>query len=438
VARLREGEQQVRLPAVMPDGRSVVYQIYRGIQLEEREIWWVAVPSGERRFVTAGNSPRYAASGHLLFTSSDGYLMAARFDAERGELTTPPVAVVESLAIGDATGTGGGIAAYSVSDNGSLMYARGDGLGEGRFVWVDRSGGVTVIDSSHVIPPNQGNTGWWLSPDESRIVFNYADESVNSDIRIKHLPDGAEERVTVSEDEDIRPFWNPDGVHVTYFSGPRRAKSVWMTRADGLGSPELVLEDSVGFAQGTWSMDGTWLVLRTTPREPGARGGRDIVAFRPGVDSATAAVVASPDFGEGAPVLSPDGRWLAYFSDDTDRNEVFVVPFPDVTDKIRVSRDGGHTPRWDGSGSELFFVEPGQGVERGKMMAASFEPAEGSAGRPVELFDLPAGVFGGTANDFFDVSRDGQRFLMVQAEVGESVPVLVQNFFEQLKRLVPN
>ena len=169
-------------------------------------------------------------------------------------------------------------------------------------------------------------------------------------------------------------------------------------------------------------------------------GGRDIMAFRPGVDSAAMSLVASPEFAEGAPALSPNGRWLAYTSNETGRHEVFVRPFPDVeSSRVRVSTDGGVAPVWAKSGRELFFMDR----ERG-LVAAQFDPASGQVLAKDTLFTLPSGYVTQSvdgSNDFYDVSSDGERFLMVrqygQEEVSTSL-ILVLNFFEELKRLVPN
>ena len=167
------------------------------------------------------------------------------------------------------------------------------------------------------------------------------------------------------------------------------------------------------------------------------------MAFRPGVDSAAASLVASPDFIEGAPVLSPNGRWLAYTSNETGRHEVFVRPFPDVeSTRVRVSTDGGIAPVWAKSGPELFFWDQDRAL-----VAAQFDPTSGRVLAQETLFTLPTGYRSQGENggdDFYDVSSDGERFLMVRAYTDdteeESPPaiIIVENFLEELKARMPN
>jgi hypothetical protein len=151
-------------------------------------------------------------------------------------------------------------------------------------------------------------------------------------------------------------------------------------------------------------------------------------------------LVASPDFAEAAPAVSPDGGWLAYSSNETGRDEVFVRPFPNTDSmRVRVSTDGGIAPVWAKSGRELFFV----GADR-TMVAAQFDPASGRVLDKETLFSLPVGYPAAGANSFYDVSSDGERFLMVRPYVDDTQDeasagwVLVQNFFEELKARVPN
>jgi len=169
-------------------------------------------------------------------------------------------------------------------------------------------------------------------------------------------------------------------------------------------------------------------------------GDSDIVGFRPGVDSATTPLVASADFAEQDPALSPDGRWLAYTSDETGRNEVYVRPFPNVESaRVQVSADGGFSPLWAHSGSELFFAE----ALGGSLIAAQVETASGFRVLQREtLFALGAGRFVVPGTNGYDIMSNDQRFLMVGAPLtassgdGAGRFILVQNFFEELSERV--
>jgi serine/threonine-protein kinase len=430
-----EGEVFHRLPQLLPGGRAVVFQVFRDQDGTDSEIWSLNLETRERAMLIRGNSPRYVTTGHLLFGTPDGRLMAAPFSVEKAELTGSAVPVAEGLSNDPLRG----VLHYSVSGTGALVYRAGEVAGQGHeLVWVTRSGQATPVDQGPLLPPRGiGNYGWRLSPDETRIVFNSVVDG-NDDVRIKHLPEGPVERLTFSADQDFRPFWTPDGQSVTYFSGPTREdRNVWSTRADGTGEPMLILDDERTYVQGAWSPDGEWLVLRATGDERNL-GLRDILSFRPGIDSAAAPLVTSAEFQEHGPALSPNGRWLAYSSDETGRHEVFVRPFPDVAaTRVRVSVDGAYAPVWAKSGRELFFV----GAER-ELVATQFDPASGRSLAQETLFTTPDGYLLGIGNNFYDVSTDGERFLMARPYVGDredvaSRFVLVQNFFEELKRLVP-
>jgi serine/threonine-protein kinase len=440
LTELADGEVYHAFPRRLPGGRALLFQVLRTADGTDAEIWSLDLETSERTMLVRGSSPRYVASGHLLFGTPDGRLMAAAFDVDRAALVGNAVAVAEGLATDPLRNH----VIYTVSDDGTLVYRAGgarDASGL-QFVWVTRSGQATPVDPGHTFVSAE-TVGWRLSPDDDMVVFSSLVDG-NEDVRIKHLPNGPEERITFSEDVDVRPSWTPDGQNVMYFSGPLDYSDmdVWSRRADGTGDRVLVL-DAGSFAQGSSSADGEWLVLRTGATVAMGLGVRDIMAFRPGVDSAAVPLVASPDFNEGSPSLSPDGAWLAYTSDETGRSEVFIRPFPDVESaRLRVSTDGGDGPVWAKSGRELFFVSPGRGL-----VTARFDPASGRVVARETLFALPTGVVGpaeASGTDFYDVSSGGERFLMARSyRAGEDETdaigyVLVQNFFEELKRLVPN
>ncbi len=441
VTELSEGEFMHAFAQPLPDAQTLLFQVWQSADGSDATVWSLDLETKERRVLTAGNSPRYATSGHLLFGSPDGRLMAAPFDSDRAELTGDAVPMAEGLSVDPVRGN----LMFSVSEDGTLVYRVGGGDGAGfEFIWVTRSGQATPVHPGYTFRQGDPNFGLRLSPDETRIVFNSAVDG-NEDVRIKHLPDGPEERITFSEDLDIRPFWTPDGQSVTYFSGPATFADVnlWSRRADGTGERVLVLDDERLLAQGSWSPDGEWVVLRVGATAAMGIGGRDILAFRPGVDSAAMPLVASPDFVEGAPVVSANGRWLAYTSNETGRHEVFVRPFPDVeSTRVRVSTDGGVAPVWAKSGQELFFMDESRGL-----VAAQLDPASGRVLAQETLFTLPDGYQAQAdngGNDFYDVTSDGERFLMVRRYVDAAAEteftgfVLVQNFFEELRARVPN
>ena len=415
---------------VLPGGEVAVFTVWG----TPARIEAMRLSTGERKVLTPGVKPYLTPMGHLVFGSLDGRILAAPFDAENMELTGAAVPIVEGVFISIRN-----YPRYSLSQSGTLVYQAGSGGGQSEFVWVTRSGQATPVDPGYVftLPTNYGLR---LSPDETRIVFNSVRDG-NTDVRIKHLPNGPEERVTFSEDADYRPFWTPDGQSVTYFSGASLEDlNVWTKRADGTGERELVLDDEPSFNQGVWTPNGEQLVLRVAANAAMGLGLRDIFSFRPGVDSAAVPLVASTEFQEAAPALSPDGRWLAYHSNETGRFEVYVRPFPNTdSTRVLVSNDGGVAPVWAKSGSELFFMDPGRGI-----VATQLDPNSGRVLDQETLFTLPPGYAGNDSQSFYDISSDGERFLMVRVYIDETEAaaasgfIVIQNFFELLKERVPN
>jgi serine/threonine-protein kinase len=293
------------------------------------------------------------------------------------------------------------------------------------------------VDAGEAFKEPLGNIGWRLSPDGTRIAFA-TNVDGNSDIYIKQLPDGAASRLTFSEDAFL-PRWAPDGRSVTYPRSPSGIGKLWSMRTDGTGEPELVF-DEFNPAEGFWSPDGKWLVVRRAASGVNS-GARDILAIRPGVDSVAVPLVASPSFLEQGPALSRDGRWLAYSSNETGRHEIFVRPFPDVgSGRWQVSSGGGITPVWAHNGRELFYVDPTTRELKAAAFATTattFQPS-----RPSTLFEIPRGVlFNQFGNqEMFDVAPGDQRFLMARrygANSSAASTILVQGFLGEVKRLVP-
>lgn len=430
LTEIAPGEGYHVFPHPLPGGQNVLFQVSRGVIGQDSEIWSLDLDTRQRRRIVEGNRPRYVPTGHLLFGTPDGRIMAAPFDPDVSELRGRSVPVAEGL----FTSPGESTVEYSVSPAGSLVYRRGSASAVAEFVWVGRDGRVSPADPGLTIR-RYANFSVRLSPDEDRLVYNDYRDGVQ-DVFVKHLPDGPEEQITFSDSVDLRPFWGPDGQRVYYFSGPSPAdRNLWSRRADGTGERELVLDGERSLARGSWSSDGAWLILRTGANAAMGMGGRDIIAFRPEFDRTPVTIVAS-QFVEGAPSVSPDGRWLTYTSNETGRQEVFILPFPDTeSGRVRVSTDGGREPRWSKDGRELFYVDGAS-----SMVAVRFDPVSGHIGERETLFLVPPLPSGDPFGAFFDVTSDGERFLMVRRieEGVRSDVVLVQNFFEELKRMAPN
>jgi Tol biopolymer transport system component len=277
------------------------------------------------------------------------------------------------------------------------------------------------------------NVGLALSPDGRRLAIGLNTDG-SQDIWIKALPAGPLSRLTFDSTIEVRPRWSPDGRSVTYVSiGDPSA--LRQRRADGTGGAETLLQMDALF-DGRWTADGKWLVVRAG----GAGGGfRNIFAIRPGVDSAPREFLASAQADESAPTVSPDGRWMAYISDETGRDEIYIRPFPNVDDgKWQASVNGGQAPLWSHSGQELFYVDGSRN------MVSVPVPAQGPSqlGTRQTLFRLPDGIYLGNQEYYtpFDLTPDDRHFVMArQVQRGTSRAasfILVENWFEEVRTKV--
>ena len=429
VTTLAEGDAVHRVGEALPDGRGLLFtrQGLGGTQIAV-----LSFETGEVTTLSEGTSARYAASGHIVYSSAEGVLLAAPFDLGRLRITGPSRSLVEGLLLSGDYSSG----YFAMSESGVLVYLPGQAgsYSETELVWVSRSGAPQPVEADWRFESPTDDFGWSLSPDGTQVAVTRHVEG-NLDIWIKELPGGPFERLTFDEALQAYPVWAPDDRMVTYVSGQLLNFDVWQRRADGTGSPELVHDDERSLLQPRWSSNGEWMVFRTTE----GAAGRDIVGLRPGVDTAVVSLVVSDEFTEWGPALSPDGRWLAYSSDQTGREEVYVRPFPDVgSSRDQVSVGGGSNPRWAHGGGELFYFD-----EDGRFISASLqtEPDFRVLTRET-LFTLgPEYLLGDGGADYYDVAPDDQRFLLGRL-AGEPGPgpgryVVVLNFFEELRRLVP-
>ena len=389
----------------------------------------------------------YVPTGHVLYLTSSGTLMAVPWDNAALAATGPPVPILDGI---QAPG-------FLVSNEGTALYL----LGRSEFapgpvpnatvVWVDRRGHVEPVDSSWQVntggtydsaSPN-AETGWGLalSPDGRRIALTLLTD-LGTDVWIKQLPTGPLSRLTLNPGVDRAPAWTPDGRAITFLSDrpippdtTRHAGrfALWEQSADGTGEPRLVWGKDAP-TDGFRTPDGRGIVLGTA----GSAGG-DILAAQPGVDSVARRIVAT-GFDEGGAVLSPDSHWLAYVSNEQGEDEVFVRPLPDVNSgKWQVSNGGGSAPLWAHSGRELFYIN-GNSVRGATMNVVEIHSGPPfSADAPRALFATPGWVRAGSrARGTYAISPDDQRFLMVRENIwgemaGTPTMVVVENFFEELR-----
>jgi serine/threonine-protein kinase len=393
--------------------------------------------TGERVDLIEGFAARYAESGHLIWVSAQGDLRAAPFDLTTLQLTAEPVTLAGELVT--LPGRSGPV---SLSESGTLVYLAAPNAGidltPHELLWVSRAGEVTPVDPAWQFVPGEGIAGWSLSPDGSRVALRET-TAEGWGIRIKHLPTGPYTRIAFGADLHRMPRWSPDGARVTYLLGEGGDLNVWWTRADGVGEASVLFDFDRGLAEGFLSPAGDWIVLRVG--SGAAESFRDIYVARFGSDAPPVPLLTAPDYAEESPEWSPDQRWLAYVSTETGRPEVYVRPFPDVDgEKVPVSSEGGIAPKWSHDGRELFFLNPATR----QLMAAEVRTSPGFGVIQTRvLFDLAGDIRVNRLEEFYDVSPDGERFLMARSVAGADGSagfrlVLVQNWIEELRARVPN
>ena len=337
----------VSRPHLLPNGRAVVFGTGGGAQASRILIF--EIDTGEvRELVPSGNQPRYVSTGHLIYGHGDGALMGVPFDVETLQVTGAPVTLLPSLAV-----FGGGASQFAVSQTGTLVYRTGGGdTGQSVTpVWVERDGTAREIDPEWRTQGTPNFSSLALSPNEDRLAISMPGSDATYDLWVKQLPMGPLSRLTFEGTQNHRATWSPNGESLRFLSNRAGNLDLWTKRADGSGTAELVLDQGADIWGARYSSDGTWLVFRE-----GAFQAGDIYAIRPGVDS-VAVPLEVTEFGEVSISLSPNDRWLAYVSNNTGRDEVYVRPFPPDAGSglVQVSTDGGLDPVFAHNGRELFY-----------------------------------------------------------------------------------
>jgi len=409
-------------PTILPGGQGALATITSDdINAHwEYQVHLIDLATGESRDAVTGMMSEYTTSGHLVYLTAEGTLMAAPLDVDALSLTAPPVAMFDGV---DARAGWGDLA---ISDDGTLAYTTPGTNTAERIAWASPDGTTSVVDPAWT--RDEEFEGLALSPDGTRLAVQIVTDT-RSDIWIKRLDQGPLSRLTFEGEDNINPVWTPDGVSVTYLSAKNDRLEVWTRRADGSGEAERLIALDDNISEVSWSPDGTWLVLRTTTAD-------DIHAIRPGVDSVPTVLVSSA-FDEQGPVVSPDGQWLAYSSNESGQTEIYLRPFPEVNGgRWQLSAAGGGTPMWSADGSTLYYRSDAQTIEELDMRGGP------DAATVVRTIRLPSNneYEYNSGNVMYAVAPDG-RFIVVEREGTGDVSgdlVIVQNFFEELKAKVGN
>lgn len=389
------GERGPARPQALPDGRILFTSL--------RESGPVAavldLETGEARDVLPGASDaRWTDTGHLLF-SRGTELFAIDFDLETLSTSGAPVPLLQGLFVDRQAGE----ARFDLGRYGALVYVpAGDSTGGNRLVWVARDG--SILEPLAMEPGDYGHPK--ISPDGRAVAVDRS-EANRGDIWVYDMERRNSTRIT-REGDNRMPVWQPDAHRVAFASNLGGSTGIWWVNADGSGERHPLLQAEYSLWPRAWR-DRAIVYYELNPDS-----GRDIWAVT-GLDEAAASGSAEPmpvvrtAANERAPALSPDGRWIAYVSDESGRDEVYVQAFGGDPARVTVSNEGGREPVWSRDGSELFY-RVGD-----RMMAVPVRAGETfEAGAPELLFE---GVFDADrmgSNQYFDVDLDGQRFLMIR------------------------
>jgi hypothetical protein len=341
-----------------------------------------------KQLVTTGSRVQYAEPGFLIYVR-DQTLVAHPFDPKGLAFTGEPIPIGEGLGV-DAVG----LASFTVSRNGILAFRTGEGTSH-QFILVDRSG-----KEAPLIETTGQYRDAWFSPDGRRLVFD-ALSSEGSDLWIRDLVRGVTSRFTFDAAPEVSPIWSPDGRRIVFTVRKEGATNLWIKDASGAREAELLLKTADEKYASDWTRDGSYLIYATRS----AATGWDQWAVRLTGDK-KAFPLAKTRFNELFGTVSPDGRFLAYFSDESGQMEIYVQEFPEPQNKWQVSASGGREPFWSADGRTLYFRDAANGV-----MAVSVDTTSTfSAGIPQRLFQTRFAPVVARAN--FRPAPDG-RFLVL-------------------------
>ncbi len=393
LTHLEKGEVIQMWPEVLPGGKAILFASgTNNADWANAQIAVQTLGAGERRnLVQGGMHPRYAPSGHLIYAQGGG-LRAIPFDVQRLAVTGTPVPVVDDVMQSPVWGD----AQYSFSDTGSLVYVP-QLTAITTLVWVDRNGKEQPLAA-----PVHAYLAPRISPDGRRLVVGITEQE--SQLWMYDLSRGTLSRFTFEGKNNLVPYWTPDGKRVAFVSNKEGPRNLFWQLADGSGGLERLGTSQDLQIPSSWSPNGQLLAFT----DLNAVTGFDIWVLR--LSDRKAQPFLQTKFNERAPQFSPDGRWLAYSSDESGRYEIYVQPYPGPGGKWQISADGGREALWSRNGRELFYRNGN------KMMAVQIATQPGfSAGTPKMLFEGNYQMLPAQSTPNYDVSADGQRFLMLKA-----------------------
>jgi serine/threonine-protein kinase len=422
-----KGEVAHRWPQVVPRGFVIFTSVPQGSgSADEGVIEAVSLESGERTVLHRGGSyGRWVSSGHLVYVR-ENTLFAMPFDIKQMRATGSPAPLVQGV----TANSGNGGAQIAFSSSGTLAYVSGDiGVPEYPVMIMDRNGVVSTLWEE---PGTYANPK--LSPDGRRLSLTVLRDG-NWDVWVYDLERKVSTRLTFHDGYDGDQVWSPDGEHLVFTSDRDGIENPYRKRADGSGDAERLATIEHDFWASSWSSDGRWVLGEIQAST------FDLWAL-PADGSGEPVEYLATEFFERFPAISPDGKWVAYMSDESGREEIYVRPFPAAAGKWQVSDGGGDWPLWSPDGSELIYrtadglMSAEITVENASFRAGRAKPVSSSA---LANNQIGIAVAGSIFSDY-EITRDGSSFIILQGGEGlasQNHVTLVTNWFNVLKETFP-
>ncbi len=404
-------ETSHRWPMFLPDGRHFLF-LARG---RRREAEWIHVGSldgGATRPLLHESSSMAWADGHLFFVR-DGALMALPFDSEKLEPTGEPITLAEHV---EQYGEFGPTryAVFGVSGGGTVVY-RTSASALSRMTWFSREGRTL----EPVGPPGTYSEPA-LSPDGRTLMVSRVEPQAGEDLWSVDLARGVLTRFTHDEDADVTPVWSPDGKRIVFASNRKTVMDLYVKEVAG-GTEEILLSSDHMKWPDDWSSDGNWLIYEDNAPDTST----DLWILPMRGERTPRPFLATP-FTEMHARFSPDGRWVAYASDESGQREIYVQGFPEPGPKIQISTEGGGQPMWGPGGRQLLYM-----TADGKLMSVPLPEGPGRPALPVELFRSRQTIRSDSRNEYL-LSPDGQRILMVTLEnVDQPLTTVILNWKQE-------
>jgi Tol biopolymer transport system component len=408
-------------PYFLPDGRHFLFLV-RNVQPENSAIYVGTLDSKETTpLLQAHSSMAYASPGYVLFVR-ESTLMAQGFDAGTLQLKGDAFPVAEQTVRNPTMGR----AMFSASENGVLVFRSGS-ITSNQLTWFDRSGKLLSV----LTPPGSYNAPS-LSPDEKKVAIIRHDRQTGgaADIWSIDLERGTQVRLTTDPASDIFPSWSPNGDRVTFISTRNGATSIYQKPSNGASSEEPLVSSAELKYNPQWSPDGQSIIYS----QLNAKTNVDLYLLSLAGEKQSTSLLQT-NFSEGHARFSPNGRWIAYISNETGQFEVYVASFPATGAKLPISIGGGSQPQWRADGRELYYYAPDR-----KLMAVEVN-GDGptfKVGEARPLFEIRVAVVDQSfpGSGYYTVTRDGKRFLvssLPEASERQQINVIV-NWMADLKK----